>query len=114
MILRATEKGMDHVQLHIDGGTTEGADNSATSIYAHELGHVVDVGGKFSNDKKWIALHKTEISNNKESHILSRYALKSPAESFAEFHREIVEKGVDSVKMKWPKCVQFFGMKGLL
>ncbi len=63
---------------------------------------------------KWKALHKTEIMNNKEKHILSRYAMKSPAESFAEMHREIVEKGVEIVKMRWPKCIHYFQLKGLL
>ena len=92
----------------------EGANNSAPEIYAHELDHVVDAGGKYSDDPKWAALHKTEISNNKENHLLSRYALQSPSESFAEMHREIVEKGAESVKMKWPKCVKYFESKGLL
>lgn len=100
--------------MNIDGGSTVGANNTATEIYAHELGHVVDVGGRYSDDPKWIALHKTEISTNKDKHVLSQYAWESPAESFAEFHRELWDKGVEAAKMKWPKCVHFFQSKGLL
>ncbi len=45
---------------------------------------------------------------------MSRYAMQSPAESFAEFHRLLCEKGPEHCKIQWPKCYKFYEMKGLL
>jgi hypothetical protein len=101
----------DAIQVHLDGDAGSGAD-SAEGIYAHELGHAVDVDRKYSSDPKWESAWKREIFNGKQ--LLSRYARESPTEGFAELHRAIVQKGLEATRAVFPKSVAYLAAKGLL
>lgn len=103
-------RGDDRAHLHVDGGGSDPA--GARGIYAHELGHAVDVGHRYSSDPKWQAAWKREVFNGKA--LLSRYARTSEAEGFAELHRHLVTHGVQATREKWPKCTAFLESKGLL
>ncbi len=102
----------DAVQLHLDGGAAEVGADSAEGITAHELGHCVDAGRRYSEDPKWEAAWAKEIKKGKNA--ISRYALTSATEGFAELHRAIVQRGLDSVRVAFPKCVAFLTAKGLV
>lgn len=106
--------GGDTAHLHIDGGvpgsTKQG--DTAQGIYAHELGHCVDVGRRYSTDPKWEAVWKRDIFNGK--HLLSSYARVSAIEGFAEFHRALVQGGKEKVRLYFPNCVKHFESKGLI
>lgn len=101
--------GDDRAHLHLDGGTEAEA---AEGIYAHELGHAVDVGRRHSETPKWQSAWKAEVVNGR--HLLSRYARTSATEGFAEFHRAICEADPVAVKAKFPRCFAFFQSQGLL
>ncbi len=100
------------VQVNIDGGAGPGAGDTAEGIYAHELGHAVDAGRKYSNDPKFQVAWKKEIFNGKT--MLSAYARTSATEGFAELHRAIVQKGAEATRALFPKCVAYLAAKGLL
>jgi hypothetical protein len=104
--------GGDAVKVHLDGGAGNTPGETAQGIYAHEMGHAADAGRKFSDDPKWQSVWKSEIKGGKT--LLSRYAMESPVEGFAELHRAICQKGVDAVRAKWPKCCAFLAAKGLI
>jgi hypothetical protein len=104
--------GGDAVQVHLDGGAGTNSDVTAEGIYAHELGHAVDVSRKYSSDPKWESAWKSEIKNGKT--LLSRYATTSATEGFAELHRALAQKGVEATKAAYPRSVAFMASKGLL
>lgn len=99
----------DAARVNVDGGA---GTEDARGIYAHEMGHAVDCGRKYSEDKKWQSAWKSEIFNGKT--LLSRYARESPTEGFAEFHRVLCEKGVAATSAAYPKCGAFLKSKGLI
>lgn len=108
-------KDEDWAKMVLDGDGKEGTNNpeyTAAGVYAHELGHCVDVGRKYSTDPKWESAWKREIFNGKT--LLSRYARENPTEGFAELHRAIVQNGVEKVKALFPKTVGYFESKGLV
>lgn len=110
----SSRPGGESAALNVDGGSGTGSNNTAPEIYAHELGHVVNVGGRYSDDPEWISAHETDVLRNAAGHILSTYAWESPAESFAEFHRVLWDTGPESAKIKFPNCAAFYAERDLL
>jgi hypothetical protein len=109
--------GDDRAHLTIDGGNDTDPkfkSQSTRQIYAHELGHCIDAGQRYSRDATWASAWKAEIHNPKPANILSLYARTSPTEGFAEFHRHLYERGAAATKAKYPRCYKFWESKGLL
>jgi hypothetical protein len=105
----------DYAQMHLDGNNGSGASDTAEAIYLHELGHCVDVGRKYSDDPKFQAAYKKEVTNAKAAAPqLSRYSRQSPVEGFAELHRIMIERGIGFTKTQFPKMMAFMEEKGLL
>lgn len=94
------------VALHVDGGP------DPVGTYAHELAHAADADRYYSDKPGWQKAYAAEIKKGRN--LLSRYALTSPAEGFAEMHRAIVTHGIDVVRQRWPKCVKFLEAERLL
>jgi hypothetical protein len=67
-------------------------DNRGQSANSRTTDFIVDVSRKYSSSPKWESTWKKEIKGGKI--MLSRYALVSATEGFAELHRAIVQKGV--------------------
>ena len=108
----------DHVELHLDGA---GGGATAEGVYAHELGHLVDLdcgqshSDRASADAGWVKAWKREIhSPPAGKQGLSPYARTDESEGMAELYRHIHESGLDSAKSRFPKCVAFLESKGLL
>jgi hypothetical protein len=101
------------VHLHLNGDARVGtAEYKTGGIYAHEAGHAIDAGHRFSGDKTWQSAWRREVVKGKI--LLSRGALASASEGFAEFHRLLIQKGSEFARGAFPKCVAFFESKGLL
>lgn len=106
-------------ELHLDGALVG---LEPQSIYAHELGHLVDlyvgqkIGSRLIDDPKWQSAWKAEISNSRPATRkgLSKYAATNAKEGFAELYRVIHEQGIDTIRERFPKCVAFLEKKGLL
>lgn len=95
------------VDIHLDGTD----DPDARGTYAHELWHAVDSDETYSSDKAWKAAYKADILKGR--HLLSRYAMTSPSEGFAEFGRVLQEKGNSYMRVAFPNCWKFLEAKGL-
>jgi hypothetical protein len=96
------------VEMHLDGGDAA----IARGTYAHELWHAVDTDRFYSDSPGWQKAYKKDILKGRT--LLSRYALESPAEGFAEFGRGLAEKGPAHAKALFPTCSAYLESKGLL
>ena len=122
--------------LHIDGDMTYrnrptgkydfDETLSAAQVYAHELGHSIDHGHKFSNSEEWKNIWTEEFSkSNKDradeffgkpvSYKLTEYSTTDQSEGFAEFCRIVYASKVPHKQMKedFPKTTEFFKKNGL-
>lgn len=92
--------------LHINGG------DDALGTYIHELWHAADNGHFYSSDPKWKSAYLAEILKGK--HFISRQAMESPSEGFAELGRLIGVHGVEYTSKNFPKIHRFLVSKGLI
>jgi hypothetical protein len=93
--------------LHLGTGyglpSGDRATKSAKSIYAHELGHVLDGKAEFSKQEDWKLAWEKEIKPGQ----LTPYATTNPSEGFAEYFESMIENPKDARK-SYPQCWQFF------
>lgn len=93
--------------LHLGTGyglpSGDRATKSAKSIYAHELGHVLDGKAEFSKQDDWKLAWEKEIKPGQ----LTPYATTNPSEGFAEYFENMIENPKDARK-SYPQCWQFF------
>lgn len=109
-------------EAHLDGRLedTEGksADRIAMlgtreAIYAHELGHALDRGGRYSSSPAWKDAWEKDIKGGR----LSRYATTNPSEGFAEFSRALYGSHpsvLPKLREKLPNCHRFFSELGFV
>lgn len=102
------------VEIHLDSGTETDpkAEYGARGTYIHELWHAVDADHYYTDRPKWQAAYIKDVLKGR--HLLSRYAMESPSEGFAELGRVLQEKGAAHVKERWPKCYKFLETEKLL
>jgi hypothetical protein len=95
-------------QVHIDGGP------DPRGTYVHELWHTLDANHRLTDSEEWHDAFGSEILSPDSPHDLGAYARTAPEEGFAELGRLIAVEGLDSVKYKYPKCVEFLAKQGLI
>lgn len=111
--------GIKDESLHLDGGANRSG-QSASEVYAHELGHAVDGPSRdISSSPAWRDAYNSEVANGR----LGKYAAADPkrsdslnaAEGLAEFNRAVHggKYDPDQVAQKFPKCTQVFKDNGL-
>jgi hypothetical protein len=102
------------VELHLDSGseTDPKAQYAARGTYTHELWHAVDADSFYSDKPKWQSAYKKDVQKGRT--LLSRYAMESPSEGFAELGRVLQEKGAEHVRTHYPNCYKFLEAEKLL
>ncbi len=93
--------------LHIDGNNSQ---MNAWQIYAHEIGHILDLNYRHSETPEWQAAWEEEI--NREWPMLSEYAKWDEAEGWAEATRMIIQHGPEAFGTVFPKCLECFRKAG--
>lgn len=106
--------------LYLDGAS---ASQSISDIWSHELSHGIDIGGegkanRLSNSAAWQSIYVQEMFrlNAAGSPILSRYAMVSASEAFAEFGRLLYSGTATLAQLQqmFPKSLAFFQQNGLV
>jgi hypothetical protein len=101
-----TPSSREHGTLHL--GTGYGLPNGnhaqkhAKSIYAHELGHVLDGRQEISKTEDWKLAWEKEIKPGQ----LTNYATTNPTEGFAEYFERMIENPKDA-RPSYPQCWKF-------
>lgn len=99
-------------ELHLDGGTNiDGQKATHEEVYAHEYAHAIDGSDhELSKHQDWHAAWKAEAGE------VSKYAMKTPQEGFAEFGRLAYTSGLsnDQLKEKFPKMSEYWEKNELL
>lgn len=98
--------------LHLNGGfTMDGKKLTADHIYAHEFAHAIDGPDlELSKDEGWREAWRSEAQ------LVSKYALKTPQEGFAEFGRLVYAGGLSADQMteRFPMMFKHWEGAGLL
>lgn len=98
--------GIDRFMDKTDSGTAE-------FVHAHELGHVIDNKGVYSQHPDWQIAYQEEVKQDTDP--LTKYAKINASEGWAEFNRALYGGGVDKaeIEKKFPRCSKFVKEQGL-
>jgi len=99
--------------LHVNGGSESGKHSMRRShVYAHELGHAVDHGGRYSSTKEWKSIWDSEL--NQVDTGVSDYSRVNPEEGFAEFFRLVLSVDHGQIKTRWPQAYDYMSKMKLI